>query len=228
MSEQINGNLSLRVSVDTSRMEWMASPSGTVMRKRVHLVGPPESGQVTSVVRYEPGATFPSHGHPEGEEILVLDGVFSDEHGDWPAGTYLLNPEGFHHAPFSEPGCLLLVKLRQFPGSERNHVVVDTTAEPWIDTEIPGFQRKPLYQQDGFSDQMWLERWDAQTKLAERRYPDGAELFVIEGSYQDELGSYAEGGWQRLPVGSSHVPRTDSGCTLYLKTGGFAYMRAAD
>ena len=85
----------------TARMEWVSSPSGSVWRKRVHLVGPPESGQVTSVVRYEPTSRFPAHDHPEGEEILVLDGVFSDEHGDWP-GTYLLNPEGFRHAPFPE------------------------------------------------------------------------------------------------------------------------------
>ena len=126
MSDAINGDLSVRAVVDTARMEWVSSPSGSVWRKRVHLVGPPESGQVTSVVRYEPKSRFPAHDHPEGEEILVLDGVFSDEHGDWPAGTYLLNPEGFRHAPSSEPGCLLFVKLRQFPGRERRHVVVDT------------------------------------------------------------------------------------------------------
>ena len=57
----------------------------------------------------------------------MLDGVFSDEHGDWPAGSYLLNPEGFRHAPFSREGCLLFVKLRQFPGLDRNHV-----ARQWI------------------------------------------------------------------------------------------------
>ena len=104
MSTAINGDLAIRATVDTRSMDWTASPSGTVWRKRVHLVGAPESGQVTSVVRYEPGATFPAHDHPEGEDIFVLDGVFSDEHGDWPAGTYLLNPEGFRHAPFSETG----------------------------------------------------------------------------------------------------------------------------
>ena len=103
-------------------MDWTPSPSGTVWRKRVHLVGPAESGQVTSVVRYEPRSTFHAHEHPDGEEILVLDGVFSDEHGDWPAGTYLLNPEGFRHAPFSREGCVLFVKLRQFPGRTREHV----------------------------------------------------------------------------------------------------------
>lgn len=228
MTEQINGDLSARVSVDTSLMDWVASPSGTVVRKRVHLVGPPESGQVTSVVRYEPGATFPSHDHPEGEEILVLEGVFSDEHGDWPAGTYLLNPEGFHHAPFSTPGCLLLVKLRQFPGLDRIHIAVDTHAVPWVATADAGVAVKPLYEQAGYQDQMRLERWDPETSLGERRYPEGAELFVIEGSYQDELGSHPLGGWQRLPEGSAHTPRTDTGCTLYVKTGGFSYMRAAD
>ena len=113
MTPAINGDLSVPVVVDTQAMDWSASPSGSVWRKRVHLVGPPESGQVTSVVRYEPASTFPAHDHPAGEEILVLDGVFSDEHGDWRKGSYLLNPEGFRHAPFSREGCLLFVKLRQ-------------------------------------------------------------------------------------------------------------------
>ena len=108
----INGDLSQRVVMHTSSMKWQASPSGTVLRKRLHLVGGAESGQVTSVVRYGEKSSFPPHDHPEGEEILVLDGVFSDEHGDWPAGSYLLNPEGFRHAPFSKPGCLIFVKLR--------------------------------------------------------------------------------------------------------------------
>ena len=131
MNDQINADLAVRAVAHTRQLAWTSSPSGTVWRKRVHLVGPPESGQVTSIVRYEPQSSFPSHDHPQGEEILVLDGVFSDEHGDWPAGTYLLNPEGFRHAPFSEAGCLLFVKLRQFPGRDRRHVVVDTITLEW-------------------------------------------------------------------------------------------------
>ena len=114
MSESINGDLSARVMADTAAMEWAPSPSGTVWRKRVHLVGAPESGQVTSIVRYEPDASFPAHDHPGGEEILVLDGVFSDEHGDWPAGSYVRNPPTSRHVPGSEPGCVIFVKLWQF------------------------------------------------------------------------------------------------------------------
>jgi hypothetical protein len=74
----------------------------------------------------------------------VLQGVFSDELGDWPAGTFLLNPEGFQHAPFSKPGCMLFVKLRQFPGRERRHVVVDTRRLAWEASAIAGVAQSPL------------------------------------------------------------------------------------
>ena len=227
MGEAINGDLSVRAVADTTRMEWAASPSGSVWRKRVHLVGPPESGQVTSVVRYEPASRFPAHDHPEGEEILVLEGVFSDEHGDWPAGTFLLNPEGFRHSPFSEPGCTLFVKLRQFPGRERRHVVVDTRKLAWQPGPVPAVAYKPLYQQAGFSDLIRLERWEPQADLGTFSYKQGAELFVLEGGFADEAGAYSAGCWLRFPAGSEHHPRSAAGCTLYVKRGGLPYLRSA-
>jgi len=208
-------------------MAWAPSPSGTVWRKRVHLVGPPESGQVTSVVRYEPRSRFPAHDHPEGEEILVLEGVFSDEHGDWPAGTYLLNPEGFRHAPFSEPGCVLFVKLRQFPGRERQHVVLDTSKLPWAASATPGVNLKTLYRQPGFSDVTHLERWAPGADRGATSYEQGAEFFVLDGEFADEAGAYSEGFWLRLPAGCAHHPRSERGCTLYVKHAGLPYLRSA-
>jgi anti-sigma factor ChrR (cupin superfamily) len=208
-------------------MAWAPSPSGAVWRKRVHLVGPPESGQVTSVVRYEPRSRFPAHDHPEGEEILVLEGVFSDEHGDWPAGTYLLNPEGFRHAPFSEPGCVLFVKLRQFPGRERQHVVLDTAKLPWAASATRDVSLKTLYRQPGFSDVTRLERWAPGADLGATSYEQGAEFFVLDGEFADEAGTYAEGFWLRLPAGCLHHPRSERGCTLYVKRAGLPYLTTA-
>lgn len=225
-STAINGDLSVRVAVDTAAMEWTPSPSGTVRRKRVHLVGPVEAGQVTSVVRYEPGSTFHAHAHPDGEEILVLSGVFSDEHGDWPAGTYLLNPEGFRHAPFSRDGCTLLVKLRQFPGRAREHVVIQTDGLPWQPVR-PGVAVRSLYSQAGFVDSMRLERWSPGAALGRIAYASGAELFVLDGTFVDEGGRFGAGGWLRLPPGSAHAPATADGCVLYIKEGGFAYLKGA-
>jgi anti-sigma factor ChrR (cupin superfamily) len=224
--ESVNGDLTLRVAVDTAAMEWTPSPSRTVFRKRVHRVGPAEAGQVTSVVRYEPGSTFHAHDHPDGEEILVLEGIFSDEHGDWPAGTYLLNPEGFRHAPFSRGGCVLFVKLRQFPGRSRAHVAVVTDSIPWQPTRSRGVETRPLYSQQGFVDTMRLERWAPGAELGQRYYAGGAELFVLDGGFADEGGSLGKRAWLRLPPGSKHAPSTRDGCTLYVKEGGFAYLSA--
>jgi len=226
MGEAINGDLSVRAVADTNRMEWTLSPSGSVWRKRVHLVGPPESGQVTSVVRYEPHSRFPTHDHPEGEEIFVLGGVFSDEHGNWPAGTYLLNPEGFRHTPFSVPGCLLFVKLRQFPGRARRHIAIDTDKIAWETSSIRAVAYKPLYQQAGFSDLMRLERWEPHADLGGIYYEHGGELFVLEGDFTDEAGTYSKGYWLRLPAGSIHHPRSAGGCTLYVKRSGLRYLRS--
>lgn len=226
MTTQINGDLSKACSVDTRNMEWTPSPSGTVWRKRVHLVGLPEAGQVTSVVRYEPNSHFPTHEHPDGEEILVLEGIFSDEQGDWSAGTFLLNPEGFRHAPFSKKGCVLFVKLRQFPGLDRRHVAADTTVLAWQSSSITGVLHKPLYAQEGYADSMSLEKWDVGMGACTVSYPGGAEIFVIDGSFSDENGAYEKGQWLRFPAGAEHRPQTEAGCILYLKRDGLRYLRS--
>jgi len=224
MPASIHGDLKSFCAVDTNRMQWTASPSGTVWRKRVHLVGPAESGQVTSVVRYDENSSFPEHDHPGGEEILVLDGVFSDQQGDWPAGTFLLNPEGFRHAPFSRQGCILFVKLRQYPGRDRHHVATDTHTVSWQDSEIPGLAHKPLYSQRGYADTVELQKWEAGVDPGVIAYPAGAEMFVIDGSFADEQGRYTKGYWLRFPAGATHRPQTSAGCTIYIKKAGLEYL----
>jgi len=226
MALAIHGDISVRVVVRTKTMSWSASPSSTVWRKRLHLVGPTESGQVTSVVRYQEYSQFPPHDHPEGEEILVLSGVFSDEHGNWPEGSYLLNPEDFRHAPYSRNGCLLFVKLRQYPGMDRRHVAVSTHTMPWEPVSA-GRERKVLYAQPGYQDTTRLERWSADSALGELAYARGAELYVLDGSFEDEYGRYDAHTWMRLPAHFTHRPTMQERCELYIKEGGFTYLRSA-
>jgi len=222
--ETINGDLGVRVAGATASMPWSPSPSPSVWRKRVHRVGPAESGQVTSIVRYDPDSRFDAHGHPDGEEILVLEGVFSDDRGDWPAGTYLLNPEGYRHAPSSREGCVLFVKLRQFPGLDRRQVALDTNAVDWRPGGHAGTWTRKLYSQPGYSDTMALERWQPGFECEACDYPGGAEILVLDGAFADEAGEYDAGTWIRLPEGARHSPRTSNGCSLYVKQGGFPYL----
>lgn len=225
--EALNADMERRATMDTRAMPWTPSPSGSVMRKRVHMLGGAEAAQVTSVVRYEPGATFPVHDHPEGEEILVLQGTFSDEHGDWPAGTHLLNPEGFRHAPFSREGCLLFVKLRQYPGPGREARQTDTRALAWQATAASGIEAKPLDEAAGFPDRTRLERWAAGTTAACPALRGGIEIFVIEGAFEDSEGRYGAGAWLRLPDGAKLDGRSADGCVLYVKRGAVSSLRHA-
>jgi anti-sigma factor ChrR (cupin superfamily) len=225
-SEALNGDLSLRALMRAGEMVWQQSPSGSVWRKRFHLVGGAESGQVTSIVRYDRDSSFPVHDHPDGEEILVLEGTFSDEHGDWPAGTYLLNPQGFRHAPFSRQGCLLFVKLRQYAGADRHHVALPTDEMPWRPGSNPGIEIKTLYSAPGFDDETRLERWRAGAAPGALRYPGGVEILVIRGTLEDEHGVYGEQTWLRLPPGGTHTPRSPDGCELYVKTAALPALRS--
>lgn len=222
----LHGDLSARAVAHSTAMPWVASPSASVQRKRLHRTGGEEDGQVTSVVRYAAGAKFPAHDHPEGEEILVLDGIFSDEHGDWPAGTFLANPEGFRHAPFSREGCMLFVKLRQLAGTERVHVALQTHSMDWSATSTPGIARKTLLDEASSPDETHLERWSMDASPGRRTYPGGAELFVVEGMFSDEADTYETHSWVRLPPGATHHPRPARECVVYIKTGGVAGLRA--
>lgn len=215
----INTDLSLRIVVDTGRMSWQSSPSGSVWRKPLFRRGG-EFGPVTSIVRYAAGGSFAPHSHPEGEEILVLDGIFSDEHGNYPAGTYLLNPDGSRHAPRSQHGCILFVRLRQCPGGDRPRLAVDTAALPWEPGLVPGHRVKTLFFAVGHSDRMALWQLDPGTDLPSQSCPEGAEVFVLEGELLDGHDSLTGGCWARFPRGSAISMRSARGCRIYVRLGG--------
>ncbi len=222
MAHGLNADFSRFVVMHSDAMEWQASPSKGVWRKRLDLAGDPEKSRVTSVVRYDAGSRFPPHPHPDGEEILVLAGVFSDESGDYPAGSFLLNPEGFMHAPFSEAGCTLFVKLRQYSGLHRRHITVQTADEDWHPGHTAGAEFLPLYHEEGHPERIDLVRLKPATLLPARTHPRGAELFLLEGDLADEHAAYHPGSWARFPPGTDHSLSTEHGARFYWKRGHLA------
>ena len=118
---RINADFNERVVIDTTKMDWVASPMKGVDRRMLDRIGE-EVARATTIVRYAPRSHFSAHIHDGGEEFLVLEGVFSDEHGDFPTGSYVRNPPTSKHTPGSEPGCVILVKLHQFDAKDRTHV----------------------------------------------------------------------------------------------------------
>ena len=220
VSDDLNGDRRQVAVMHTAEMDWQASPSAGVWRKRLERIGPQEAGVVTSVVRYDAGSRFSEHWHPDGEEFFVLEGIFEDEHGRYPAGSYVLNPDGTHHAPGTTEGCTLFVKLRQYAGSGRRRLVCDSTALDWQPGGGPGHQVKPLYRQAGFPEEVRLATLEPGTRVEPHDHPGGEEVFVLEGALSDEAGHYPAGSWMRFPVGSRHAPWSEDGCLLFVRTGG--------
>ena len=207
----LNSNMSIAAVVYAGTMDWQTSPSATVSRKRFHLVGEAETGQVTSLVQYNPGASFPAHAHPGGEEILVLKGIFSDETGDWPKGSYLLNPEGFTHAPYSKAGCRLLVKLRQYPDLQPVRLALDSLKT----AEIDGVNAKMLH--SNVIEKTIVAQLD-EGQVITRKCEGGCEGFVLAGKVKVNGADLGQYDWFRFPDGDS-VRIISQGCSLYLKFG---------
>ena len=167
LAPELNTDFTQRVVVEAVRQDWITSPSSKVWRKPLEREAA-EHGHTTSIVRFEAGSSFPRHGHPLGEEILVLDGVFSDEHGDYGPGTYIRNPPGSRHSPFSRDGCVLFVKLDQFEPEDTLPVRIDTRTAEWLPGQ-GGLEVMPLH--DFRGEHVALVKWPAGERFPVPAYP---------------------------------------------------------
>ncbi len=213
---ELNPDFSRRVVVNTASLDWQPSPEPGVERKRLELIGK-QNPRLTTVVRFAPGSRFESHGHDGGEEFLVLKGTFSDKSGDLHAGAYVRKPAGWFHAPWTDAGCELFVKLRQHHPEDKERVVIDTTRADWPVASEEGLAVLPLHHYG--NESVGLCRLASETVFSTQSCPGGVEILVIEGGLADANSVYPAGTWLRLPAGARHALHSDDGCVCYLKTG---------
>lgn len=214
--QELNADNSLRAVVETANIKWEASEAGGVLRKRLERIDQkPEP--VTTIVRYQANSAFPAHQHIKGEEIFVLEGTFSDNHGNYEAGSYLRNPAGTSHSPFSEEGCTIFVKLQQFQQNDLKQLHIQTNQQQWLPGLVPGIRVMPLHEYR--SEQVALVKWEANTIFQAHQHIGGEEILVLEGAFEDEFGSYPKGTWLRSPPNSFHTPFTRQECVMFVKTG---------
>ena len=213
----INADFSKRVAVHAARLPWIPSPMKGVDRRMLDRVGD-EVARATSIVRYAPHSQFSPHTHGGGEEFLVLEGVFQDEYGDFPAGSYVRNPPTSRHTPGSEPGCVIFVKLWQFDPVDRTQVRLDTTPMPFNPSPArPGVELIHLFRDD--REDVRLERWPANGSIA-LDASSGAELLVLDGGFEDGDERFEPQSWLRLPPGSALQAKAGpEGCKAWVKTG---------
>jgi anti-sigma factor ChrR (cupin superfamily) len=214
-SLRLNMNFARQVCMLPGQYEWVASPADGVSRVPLERESA-ESGHKTSFVRFEPGSYFPAHSHPLGEEIYVLDGIFSDQYGDYPAGTYLRNPPASSHRPFTREGCTLFVKLDQFQPDDMQQVVLRPHDQLWR----PGIGNLKVSALHSFGTQSTaLVFWPANEVFQPHVHWGGEEIVVLKGTFADEHGQYPAGSWIRSPHLSEHFPRVEEETLILVKVG---------
>jgi anti-sigma factor ChrR (cupin superfamily) len=174
------------------------------------------TGHTTSFVTFSPNANHPQHIHTQGEEILVLEGVFSDEKGDYPARTYIRNPPGSYHTTFSKKGCKLFVKSEQFQEGDNQRLVIKPEDQQWRQG-IGGLKILSLHEFG--TESSAFVAWPKNEVFQSHSHFGGEEIVVISGTFIDEHGEYPEGTWIRSPHLSKHFPRVEEETLIYVKVG---------
>lgn len=217
---QLNADFSKRAAVHAARLSWSVSPIAGVERRVLDRIGE-EVARASTIVRYAPNSHFSPHTHGGGEEFLVLDGVFSDEHGDYPAGFYIRNPPTSRHTPGSSQGCTIFVKLWQFDPHDRTQVRIDTTKLAFLPSpDRPGVEVMTLFRDA--HETVRLENWSPSADIL-LRAPGGIELLVLDGTFIEGGETFDSQSWLRLPVGATLTARAGaSGCRVWIKTGHLA------
>ncbi|NKB62891.1 MAG: cupin [Gammaproteobacteria bacterium] len=212
---RINADFDERIVVHSAEMEWINSPMAGVSRRPLDRVGT-EVARATSIVRYAPGSHFSPHVHTGGEEFLVLDGVFQDEHSDFPTGSYVRNPPNSSHTPGSQDGCIIFVKLWQFDMEDRTHVNINTNQiQPALHHEMKGVSVIPLYH-DQF-EEVDIQIWDPDSEIYISNSL-GMEILVLDGSFHQGGETLQTGSWLRLPCGSNLLAQVgEQGARIWAK-----------
>ncbi len=213
----VNADFSKRVMLHSDSIEWEVSPMQGVYRRRLDRVDN-EADRVTTMVRYAPKSSFSPHVHTGGEEFIVLDGIFEDDYGKWPTGSYIRNPPTSRHQPGSKDGCVIFVKLSQFQENDRTFIHADMNKLGSVpDANRAGVKVSPLFK-DAHED-VRLEYWEPNTKV-EVDASGGAEILVLDGSFTESGEELRKESWLRVPVNTKITAETGNlGAKVWIKSG---------
>ena len=219
---EVNADFNKRVVVHSEQLEWLDSPMAGVSRRMLDRIGD-EVARATTIVKYEPQSHFSPHVHTGGEEFIVLDGVFQDEHGDFPVGSYIRNPPQSSHTPGSKPGCTIFVKLWQFDLDDRKQVRLNMDEADSISiADRPGVSVTPLH--SDAREQVSMELWQPGTQV-NLNMEHGAEILVLDGSFEDNGEVLVQHSWLRIPIGGQlNATAGTETVKVWIKTGHLRYV----
>ena len=109
-SERLSGKLEPTKNgstyIDPKGLEWEKSQFEKIWKKVLYQNE--AAGEMTVLLKFEPGAVLPFHKHPEIEQSWVLEGSLVDHEGACTAGNFVWRPAGSRHAAHAPNGALVL------------------------------------------------------------------------------------------------------------------------
>jgi len=220
---KLNADFDKRVVMHADEIDWLSSPIPGVDRRMLDRIGD-EVARATTIVRYAPKSKFSPHVHTGGEEFIVLEGIFQDEHGDFPAGSYIRNPPTSSHTPGSDDGCVIFVKLWQFDLQDRTPVKINMNKMDMVrDAGRIGVSVMPLFLDE--RETVQLETWDAGAEI-KLDLPEGGEFLVLDGEFTEAGERLRVHSWLRIPGGGRlEATAGQKGAKVWVKT---RHLRYAD
>ena len=213
----INYDIDKKIVVHADRANWRRDPSGMMDLLYLDLVDS-EKSVATMLMRLRKRALLPVETLNGGKELLVLEGDFQDERGNYPVGSYMRFPPGSRQEPYSDNGGLLFAKTWQFSPRDRAHVNIDAYSQYRLaPRKRPGVQIQHLFGDN--REDVRIEHWDANHRIVLNQC-NGLEVFVLSGGFFEPSTVYKKHSWLRLPPNQPlRAIVGDKGARVFIKEG---------
>ncbi len=217
---EINADCTNLVIVRPDEMVWENTGAEGVSKVVLERLNHTEFGRETVLLRLAPGTHLSPEVLKERIEIFVVEGTFSDGHGEYGPQTFVMNPPGTNYRAASASGCVLYVKhLRGFSdGAER--IVTNLETAPWTPFGDRVAEVVHFYKEPDRDVTARVGRVYPQAQIMEHDHPGGEEVLILDGVFSDQFGDGKPGTWLRYPIGLAHAPYSGpEGALIYIRDG---------
>lgn len=204
----MNDNYEKRVLINTNDLKWIEDEVKGVSKKLLSKI----NNQETAIIKIEENYKLNTNSKINSVEILVLEGTYINEYGEFKSGTYIrLSKEDELFVESGKMGCIVFRKINHFTDETQN-IVIDTINTLWLQGQ-GNLEVMPLFEQTA------LVKWPKNEKFISHKHWGGEEIYVLNGTFMDEYGKYPKGTWIRSPHLSQHFPYVEDETIIFVKTG---------
>lgn len=220
-STNVNADAQAVISLQTRDMPWKPMPYEGVSRKVMERINDPTKGRETALLKLEAGASLPQELLEERLDLFVIEGNFSDGHGEYGRHTFVRNVPGATIQISSNEGCTLYSKRRvSIPSINDERMVIDSETAQWAPFPQRGATVLHLYDDANGFETGRFGQIHPNRQLPSHDHTRGEETLIIGGLLVDEYTRYEPGAWFRMPIGVPHSPYSgDDGCLMLIREG---------